>query len=37
MIDADGVVVRAFAREGWKWGGRWLGARDYQHFSVTGR
>ena len=21
---------------GWKWGGDWPGAKDYQHFSSTG-
>jgi hypothetical protein len=37
MIHADDVVVRAFARQGWGWGGSWSGGRDYQHFSSTGR
>lgn len=32
-----GVVVRAFASVGWKWGGRWTATPDYQHFSTTGR
>ena len=31
VIVADDVVVRAFARIGWKWGGVWTEA-DYQHF-----
>lgn len=32
------VLVRAFERAGWGWGGRWKGAiRDLQHFSTTGR
>ena len=26
------VVVRAFARIGWQWGGRWENTPDYQHF-----
>lgn len=30
------AIVRAFTAEGWDWGGRWYGDRDYQHFS-TGR
>jgi hypothetical protein len=30
------VLVRAFASVGWKWGGRWSGSPDYQHFSATG-
>jgi poly-gamma-glutamate synthesis protein (capsule biosynthesis protein) len=31
VIVADDMVVRAFARIGWKWGGVWNEA-DYQHF-----
>ena len=31
VIVADDVVVRAFAKIGWKWGGVWNEA-DYQHF-----
>lgn len=30
-------LVQAFAAIGWGWGGRWSGAKDYQHFSVSGR
>ena len=37
MAVEGGVVVRAFAAAGWSWGGRWSGARDYQHFSASGR
>ena len=37
MIFADGVVVRAFAAEGWGWGGRFSTAKDYQHFSSNSR
>ena len=37
VIHADDAVARAFADVGWGWGGTWLGARDYQHFSATGR
>jgi len=37
VVHAHDVVVRAFAREGWSWGGSWAGPRDYQHFSATGR
>lgn len=37
LIAADGVVVAAFARIGWGWGGNWNNAQDYQHFSATGR
>jgi hypothetical protein len=32
-----GPLVRAFDAEGWGWGGRWDGAKDYQHFSADGR
>ncbi len=32
------AVVRAFAAEGWGWGGNWSGSTiDPQHFSVNGR
>ena len=37
MIHPGDVVVRAFAAEGWGWGGAWSGIRDYQHFSVNAR
>jgi hypothetical protein len=37
MAVRGGVLVNAFASVGWKWGGRWSGAPDYQHFSVNGR
>ena len=33
MAIRDGVLVRAFAAEGWKWGASF---GDYQHFSTTG-
>ena len=36
VIVADDVVVRAFARIGWEWGGTWQSSRDYQHFSASG-
>jgi hypothetical protein len=36
MIHADDVVVRAFARIGWEWGGNWHTLKDYMHFSLTG-
>jgi hypothetical protein len=37
MAVTGGVLVRAFASVGWKWGGLWSpSVRDYQHFSVTG-
>ncbi|MGA0068567.1 MAG: M15 family metallopeptidase [Miltoncostaeaceae bacterium] len=37
MAVEGGALVRAFDREGWKWGGRWSGTKDYQHFSSDGR
>jgi hypothetical protein len=30
------ALVRAFDAIGWGWGGRWGGAKDYQHFSASG-
>jgi hypothetical protein len=37
MAVEGGLLVRAFESVGWKWGGRWSGSRDYQHFSSNGR
>ena len=37
MIHAGDKTVRAFRAEGWGWGGAWSGAKDYQHFSASGR
>lgn len=37
MATGGGVLVRAFAAGGWKWGGNWRSTKDYQHFSVSGR
>jgi hypothetical protein len=36
-VRAGDAVVRAFAAVGWGWGGNFDGARDYQHFSASGR
>ena len=36
MAISGGVLVRAFDAAGWKWGGRWGGSPDYQHFSTSG-
>jgi hypothetical protein len=36
MAVRGGLLVRAFAAVGWKWGGRWTGSPDYQHFSSSG-
>jgi hypothetical protein len=37
MAYDGGALVRAFDAAGWGWGGRWSGAKDYQHFSASGR
>lgn len=37
MIHSGDPTVRAFGAEGWKWGGSWTSAKDYQHFSLSGR
>ncbi len=37
MAFEGGVLVRAFDRLGWGWGGRWTPVKDYQHFSASGR
>lgn len=37
MIHAGDEVVDAFDSIGWGWGGEFTGAKDYQHFSSTGR
>ena len=37
VIAEGDVVVRAFARIGWEWGGHWSAARDYQHFTALRR
>jgi hypothetical protein len=36
MAYRGGPLVRAFATQGWGWGGSWSGARDFQHFSANG-
>ncbi len=37
MIHEGDIVVQAFAAIGWTWGGTFSQAKDYQHFSATGR
>ena len=37
MIFADGLVVKAFERIGWTWGGTFRALTDLHHFSATGR
>jgi hypothetical protein len=36
MAVPGGILVRSLATVGWKWGGRWRGTPDYQHFSTIG-
>jgi hypothetical protein len=36
MAYRGGILVRAFAKAGWGWGGDWPGPTDYQHFSANG-
>lgn len=36
MIHRGSSTVRAFARVGWGWGGKWNSSKDYQHFSASG-
>ena len=36
-ITSKSVVVTAFRRAGFRWGGVWRSLKDYMHFSVTGR
>jgi hypothetical protein len=36
MIHARDATVRAFRRVGWRWGGYWRSAKDYQHFAASG-
>ena len=37
MVRAGDAVALAFAAAGFGWGGSWPGAKDYQHFSSSGR
>lgn len=37
MIRQGDVVTRAFAAIGWSWGGEWNSAKDWMHFSRSGR
>jgi hypothetical protein len=36
MSYAGGVLVKAFTKSGWGWGGTWPRPTDYQHFSANG-
>ena len=35
VIRSGDVVVEAFARIGWEWGGDWTWPKDYQHFEAV--
>ncbi|CAN5172484.1 hypothetical protein BH09ACT12_BH09ACT12_24540 [soil metagenome] len=37
MVEAGDLVVEAFARIGWSWGGDFNSLKDYQHFSALDR
>jgi D-alanyl-D-alanine carboxypeptidase len=37
MIHDGDSTVRAFATQGFEWGGNWSPAQDYQHFSANGK
>ncbi len=37
MVRTGGPLVEAFRALGWGWGGDWSSAKDYQHFSRSGR
>jgi hypothetical protein len=32
-LTAHSIVVRAFIKKGWQWGGQWQTTKDYQHFE----
>jgi hypothetical protein len=34
VIRNEDLVVRAFDRIGWAWGGYWVSSKDYQHFAA---
>jgi hypothetical protein len=37
MVQRGDATVRAFAVNGFRWGGSWRYSKDYQHFSTSGR
>ncbi|MEC7983886.1 MAG: M15 family metallopeptidase [Myxococcota bacterium] len=37
MIRSGDPIIQYFSDIGWKWGGNWRSAKDYQHFSRSGR
>ena len=34
VVRQDDLVVAAFARIGWEWGGDWVSSKDYQHVAA---
>jgi hypothetical protein len=32
-LTMNSIVVKAFIKRGWQWGGRWQSTKDYQHFE----
>lgn len=32
---ADSIIVKAFEKEGWTWGGRWVNSTDGMHFQYA--
>jgi hypothetical protein len=32
-LTESSIVVKAFKKRGWKWGGAWKSTKDYQHFE----
>ncbi len=37
VVTDPGPALDAFRAIGWRWGGHWNSAKDYQHFSTDGR
>ncbi len=37
LITPGSIVDKAFAKQGWKWGGYWKSKKDFQHFSADGK
>jgi poly-gamma-glutamate synthesis protein (capsule biosynthesis protein) len=37
VIKNGDLVVQAFRRIGWEWGGHWVSSKDYQHVAAPDR
>ncbi len=37
LITPGSIVDKAFAKQGWKWGGYWKSKKDFQHLSADGK